>query len=668
MTITGEDQQSSSLYVKLDESKAQTRFVTVEKASDPDALDIRCRLSVVSMHDELSYIALSYVWGDPTVTESIFVNDIPLSVTTNLASALRNLRERYKEEQISFWIDAICINQKDLDERGGQVKMMGDIYSRAERVIAWLGKADADSSKLFALLNAETGNVDMNRNWTEIEQSREAIKNLFNRPYWVRMWTQQEGILACNLLFVCGTESTPGENIRKFIRVCLYLRNNTHRERQLGLDPNATWHLHHALNAVLNCSMIIFRDSFRPSRPALTFIQLLELADQCDSGDPRDKLYALGGIDRNHELGIEPDYKKDVPKVYAEFIQQVVKKHSCLALNGSNGIGAKPINQERIPGLPSWAPDFTRRSRNLCDRFQPWNTPVDCKPETDFSTDGLTLTAKGLVIDQVNGYELEEVTDFDRRKWWALVCRDGQELTYPTGIPRIQAYFRTLIFAKPEAGHGDNDDDEFFQLAVGFMLSMMPKRKEDPRPSPKFEEFYRMLTEQFDATEEQIGEILTKYGWHVNVFIQMTGALDHLTEACIKASGLQGIADMSEQTFLEGFCGPESDPHHLKWVRRFDVPQDGMELHLKFGSHINMHLTHDAFFTTLKGYMGLGPRGVQQGDLVCVLFGCQQPLVLRPVEDYYLVVGSCYVNGISGESISRLKGSGAFKQQQFKIQ
>ncbi|KAI0593441.1 hypothetical protein F4775DRAFT_578119 [Biscogniauxia sp. FL1348] len=549
--------------------------------------------------------------------------------------------------------------------------MMGDIYSRAEKVIAWLGEADADSPKLFALLNAETGSIDVDRHWTDIEQSREAIKNLFNRLYWIRMWTQQEGILARNLLFLCGTESTPVENILRFIRVSLHLRANTHRQRQLGLDENAntTWDLHHSLNTVLNCAMIIFRNSFGPGRPAPTFIQLLMLSDNCSSGDPRDMLYALQGVDRNHELGIDPDYKKDVSYVYSRLVQQLVKKHSCLVLNGSNGIGVKAINQERIPGLPSWVPDFTRNSRNVCDNFQPWKTPVDCKPETNFSPDGLTLTAKGLIIDRVNRHRLEEVEDFYRRKWWDLACQDGHESTYPTGIPRIQAYFRTLIFAAPEAGHGDDKGKnvEFFQLAVGFMISMMPLSKGDPGPSPKFDDFHRMLTQQFDATEEQIGKVLTKYGWHVNVFLQMTGYLDHVKEACVKASGLQGIADMSEQTLLEGFCGPESDPRHLRWVRNFDVPEDGMELHMKFVSYINMHLTQDAFFTTPKGYMGLGPRGVQQGDLVCVLFGCQQPLLLRPVDDCYLVVGPCYVNGISGESMFRLKESGAFEQQDFKI-
>ncbi|KAI6084993.1 heterokaryon incompatibility protein-domain-containing protein [Hypoxylon rubiginosum] len=663
MDITQEGQQSSSLYIKLDESKAQTRLVTIEKASGPDALDIRCRLSVVSMNNNPSYTALSYVWGDPGMREPIIVNGIPLSVTTNLADALYHLYERYKEKRVSFWIDAICINQDDLSERGSQVNMMGDIYSRAEIVLAWLGKADEDSSKLFSLINTETGNIDANRNWTEIEQSSKAIKNVFERPYWLRMWTQQEGFLARNLLFVCGPHSTPGQNLLKFATACYHLQKVVHKHR--NLDPSTLWKITHALITMKNCRMIIFRRSFRPGQSAPNLNHLLLLTKDCESNDPRDMLYALHGIDRNNELCINPDYKKDVPRVYAEFIQQVVRKNSLLVLNGSNGIGTESVNHKRILGLPSWTPDFTRKHQSLCDQFQPWNMPIDPKPETGFSMDGLALTAKGLFIDKVKQYELEEMEDLFRKRWWALACQGGQESTYPTGIPRIQAYFRTLLLFHPGAGH--SDDDDFFQLAVGFMMSMMLLREEDMGPSPKFGEFCQLLKQQFNVTEAQIREALTKHGWHVYAFIQITGALDHLTAACVKASGLEGITDMSEQTLLEGFCGPESDPHHLKWVRKFDVPEMNSEFYMRFMSHIHFDFTHRAFFTTPKGYMGLGPKGIQEGDLVSVLFGCQQTLLLRPVEDYYLVVGSCYVNGISGESMARLRESGDFEEHRFEL-
>lgn len=193
------------------------------------------------------------------------------------------------------------------------------------------------------------------------------------------------------------------------------------------------------------------------------------------------------------------------------------------------------------------------------------------------------------------------------------------------------------------------------------MISMTLWIGEDARPSPKFEMFRQMFKQRFHATDDQIVNSLTKYGWHVYAFIQMTGAPGHLIDACVQASGLQGITHMSEQTLLEGFCGPESSAHHLKWVRRFAIPGDGKG---SFGlfmqiTFINLGGTN-AFFTTPKGYMGLGPLGVKQGDLVCVLFGCHQTLVLRPVEDHYLVVGSCYVPGNNRRVDVGLGGVGCF--------
>jgi hypothetical protein len=73
------------------------------------------------------YIALSYVWGDPVSTRSIVVEGYSLSITTNLDSSLRHIRD--KEHAIRVWADAICINQSDILERNEQVQQMGfDIF------------------------------------------------------------------------------------------------------------------------------------------------------------------------------------------------------------------------------------------------------------------------------------------------------------------------------------------------------------------------------------------------------------------------------------------------------------------------------------------------------------------------------------------------------------
>lgn len=49
------------------------------------------------------------------------------------------------------------------------------------------------------------------------------------------------------------------------------------------------------------------------------------------------------------------------------------------------------------------------------------------------------------------------------------------------------------------------------------------------------------------------------------------------------------------------------------------------------------------FFISEAGYMGLGPLSLQQGDMICVLLGCNVPLLIRKEEDYHRLVGECFV-------------------------
>ncbi|SCO91981.1 uncharacterized protein FRV6_16109 [Fusarium oxysporum] len=65
-------------------------------------------------------------------------------VTDNLYEALHRLRAISDCRLI--WIDQICINQHDLQERSQQASIMRDIYSKAELVNAWLGVTDSPES------------------------------------------------------------------------------------------------------------------------------------------------------------------------------------------------------------------------------------------------------------------------------------------------------------------------------------------------------------------------------------------------------------------------------------------------------------------------------------------------------------------------------------------
>lgn len=86
-----------------------------------------------------------FVWGDPAITETIYVDGFPLEDIVNLASAIRYIRETSVRPILdSFWADGICINQRSLSERGHQVALMGSLYSKATLVISWLGMSDSN--------------------------------------------------------------------------------------------------------------------------------------------------------------------------------------------------------------------------------------------------------------------------------------------------------------------------------------------------------------------------------------------------------------------------------------------------------------------------------------------------------------------------------------------
>lgn len=93
------------------------------------------------------YNALSYAWGDPFPTADIVLNGSRMTVTANLESALRHLRDLPMPEAqgLPVWVDAICINQDDLKERNEQVQIMRDVYRKAHRVISYLGDGDCDT-------------------------------------------------------------------------------------------------------------------------------------------------------------------------------------------------------------------------------------------------------------------------------------------------------------------------------------------------------------------------------------------------------------------------------------------------------------------------------------------------------------------------------------------
>ena len=50
--------------------------------------------------------------------------------------------------------------------------------------------------------------------------------------------------------------------------------------------------------------------------------------------------------------------------------------------------------------------------------------------------------------------------------------------------------------------------------------------------------------------------------------------------------------------------------------------------------------------TTNGGYLGLAPAATLPHDKICILAGCNVPLILRPRREHYEIIGECYIHGI----------------------
>jgi hypothetical protein len=111
---------------------------------------IECDFLYVNLHSSGDYVALSYTWQQQAPSVPILVNGRMVLVSENLYLALLHLRKR---GFTTLWIDAICINQRDLPERASQVHQMKDIYQRASIVVVWLGDANNSSTQAFDALH-----------------------------------------------------------------------------------------------------------------------------------------------------------------------------------------------------------------------------------------------------------------------------------------------------------------------------------------------------------------------------------------------------------------------------------------------------------------------------------------------------------------------------------
>jgi len=360
-------------YRKLDFDTHEIRLLKLEWTYAEDS-SITYSLDHASLIDPGSYVALSYCWGDPLITEIIRLDGVDVRVTVNLASALRAVQKRYFHtgNGIRVWADALCINQGDNEERSHQVRSMRQIYSRASLVFCWIGVSQP--SRLsevvkywlqgqLTLLSVE----DPQSSW--MKESWELLNHFFSQPYWKRIWIIQEIAAASKVQVMFGDVQIPWDGLAALLDKMQEVSSQSQVSHRL--DYRNALHLPY------------FRDRFFIRRQPISLIEAIRLTSQALSTDPRDKIYALLGLCHDGHIFVPvPNYKQPPEVVLADMTRSMISMNRSLDIICLKGTG--PRNIPRGPDLPSWVPDWINLwSRPLTIQeaeFSNWQSMYDFNP------------------------------------------------------------------------------------------------------------------------------------------------------------------------------------------------------------------------------------------------------------------------------------------------
>ena len=281
--------------------------------------------------DGVKYVALSYVWGSPQVVAYVMVDGCYSLVTENLYAALEHLRS--EQEPLCIWIDQICINQLDQEERSQQVMLMHEIFSKSDQVLIWLGQDTQPYKKglLFIIellahtsyLNAQLDDDLVCRvvDFTNTQDAAEVLPSLsalYENRWFSRAWTFQEAVCNPDTIIITSYVGITLEILVSFTQ--LLMRSDPIKL----LIP-----LSHESYRATRQLMILRQHN--TSNPGQSLLQLAHATRDRSATDLRDRLYSLIGIAAcTDQQAFTPNHGHSITRVYTEFASIVIQESNRL--------------------------------------------------------------------------------------------------------------------------------------------------------------------------------------------------------------------------------------------------------------------------------------------------------------------------------------------------
>jgi len=390
-----------------------------------------------------SYEAISWTWGTDEETSFIELDAHKrMFIKPNLERALKHLR-RHHEKRV-LWIDAICIDQSNPEERNAQVKMMSKIYSNAVNVCVWLGDKDKDgkSDKAINFITnkiSDLGAFDEHINDKKYNEEWDALGRLMTRPWFSRRWIIQEIALATAATMHCGDQCVGWNEFA--LAVALFEKGSPtmstkfKRSEAFGNDPEYFG----AVQALGACRLVhattnLFRrsdDRTRIVEHLLTLEDLVSTLSAFESKEPHDTFYAVLSLAKDVRARI----KSDTPRSSSPVKQ---KAHSWPS--GMDGSVDNSSDKERKRDSDEIEePGGQRRKTAISTRFsEPDPNPDGGLPahRTDSSLSQVSTTSDGMTDKQsklaemvVNQFKKatnpknKQIFDIDYKQPFFEVCK-----------------------------------------------------------------------------------------------------------------------------------------------------------------------------------------------------------------------------------------------------
>lgn len=279
---------------------------------------VSCQLLTFALSDLPPYEAISYTWGSHQTGGSIFLDGQRYRVTETLATMLEYLR-RFNRV-VLFWIDALCINMFDLEERSSQVRLMHSIFAQANRVRFWLG-TPAETTRIgFEGLRDPAQIFHKDATIEAISSQILSCAAVLTGPWFSRVWVVQEFLLAKYVVFQCGEfqiQHTTAEHSVDFI-----LKEVSKLADSAALKKSRAEQIQRSFQSFSNLDKIWRYWHMSRTNDIMSFkafMDILVLAQDLEATDERDKIYGLLALaPPSIRATLRPNYSLQIDEVYAQ--------------------------------------------------------------------------------------------------------------------------------------------------------------------------------------------------------------------------------------------------------------------------------------------------------------------------------------------------------------